>query len=205
RLVTRLIDASSGRIGFAGKELGAIPAARFARVPERARIQMVFQDAGESLNPRFTAFQAIVDPLRRLTPLRAAALAGRVHEAAGLAGLPEELLGRFPHQLSGRQKARVGIPRPIAVDPRLVILAAPAQHQFEVGGAERALAGLVDDRLAGKRRQLGDDFPARLAAHQDAAARTRVADAGADTPRAPALVFRKICEIGAMSLAGVED
>src|SRR5438876_10361562 len=94
RLVTRLIDASAGRIGFAGEKIGEIPARRFARVTERARIQMVFQDAGESLNPRFTAFQAIADPLRRLARLRGTALAARVHEAAGLAGLPDELLSR---------------------------------------------------------------------------------------------------------------
>ena len=81
------------------------------------RIQMVFQDAGESLNPRFTAFQAIADRLRRLTRLRGPRLAARVHEAAGLAGLPDELLGRFPLQLSGGQKARVGIARAIAVEP----------------------------------------------------------------------------------------
>jgi hypothetical protein len=80
-----------------------------------------------------------------------------------------------------------------------------AQHQFEVGGAERALAGLVDDRLAGQRRQLGDDVPARLAAHQDAAARAGIADAGADLARAPALVGRQVGEIGAMALAGVDD
>jgi ABC-type glutathione transport system ATPase component len=125
RLVARLIDASSGRIGFAGKELGEIPGARFARMPERANIEMVFQDAGESLNPRFTAFQAIADPLRRLTPRRGAALSARVHEAAGLAGLSDELLSRFPHQLSGGQKARVGIARAIAVEPRLLILDEP--------------------------------------------------------------------------------
>jgi ABC-type glutathione transport system ATPase component len=125
RLVARLIDASSGRIGFAGKELGETPGARFARMPERANIEMVFQDAGESLNPRFTAFQAIADPLRRLTPRRGAALSARVHEAAGLAGLSDELLSRFPHQLSGGQKARVGIARAIAVEPRLLILDEP--------------------------------------------------------------------------------
>jgi len=125
RLVARAIDASSGRIGFAGREIANIPARRFARMPERARIQMVFQDAGESLNPRFTAFQAIADPLRRLTRLRGAALAARVHEAAALAGLPDELLSRFPHQLSGGQKARVGIARAIAVEPRLLILDEP--------------------------------------------------------------------------------
>jgi oligopeptide/dipeptide ABC transporter ATP-binding protein len=125
RLVSRLLDASAGRIGFAGEEIGEIPARRFARVPERARIQMVFQDAGESLNPRFTAFQVIADPLRRLTRLHGATLAARVHEVAGLAGLPDELLSRFPHQLSGGQKARVGIARAIAVEPGLLILDEP--------------------------------------------------------------------------------
>ena len=125
RLVTRLIDPSSGNIAFAGNEIGEIPARRFARTPQRAAIQMVFQDAGESLNPRFTAARAIADPLFRLSRLRGSALAERVREAAGLAGLPDELLGRFPHQLSGGQKARVGIARAIAVEPRLMILDEP--------------------------------------------------------------------------------
>ena len=86
-----------------------------------------------------------------------------------------------------------------------VLDAAQAQHQFEIGGAERALAGLVDDRLAVARRQLGNDLPAGLAAHQDAAARPGIADAGADLPRAPALVGGQIGEIGAMAFAGVDD
>ncbi len=86
-----------------------------------------------------------------------------------------------------------------------VVDAAQPQQQFEIGGAERALAGLVDDRLALARRELGDDLPARLAAHQDAAARTGIADAGADLARAPTLVRRQIGEIGAMAFAGVEN
>jgi oligopeptide/dipeptide ABC transporter ATP-binding protein len=125
RLVTRLIDPTEGRIRFDGKDIGDQPAHRFGKAPQRAQIQMVFQDATDSLNPRFTAFRAIADPLRRLRRLSGTALRERVEEAARLTGLPAELLGRFPHQLSGGQKARVGIARAIAVEPRLLILDEP--------------------------------------------------------------------------------
>jgi len=125
RLLARLIDPSSGDIRFAGREIGAVPARRFGRAAERASIQMVFQDPTDSLNPRFTAADAIADPVRRLRRDRWPDPAPRVREVAGLCGLPEELLSRFPHQLSGGQKARVGIARALAVEPRLLILDEP--------------------------------------------------------------------------------
>ncbi len=54
-MVMRLLDKTSGDIVFDGEDIGSIPAAKFAVLPQRKRIQMVFQDPTDSLNPRFTA------------------------------------------------------------------------------------------------------------------------------------------------------
>ena len=125
RLLARLLDPTEGRIVFDGQDLAAIPAARFARRPERAAIQMVFQDPTDSLNPRFTARETIREPLTLRGAWRGAAADARVDEVALQVGLPLALLSRFPHQLSGGQKARVGIARALAVKPRLLILDEP--------------------------------------------------------------------------------
>ena len=126
RLVCRLLDPDDGDIVFNGESIARIPARAFHRSPLRRDIQIVFQDPNDSLNPRYTAFDSIAHPLRRLEGLRdGAALTSRVREAAGRAGLPMDLLQRFPHQLSGGQKARVGIARAVAPSPRLMILDEP--------------------------------------------------------------------------------
>ena len=126
RLVCRLIDPDGGDILLDGQPIGAMPARDFHRSPLRRAVQIVFQDPHDSLNPRLAAFDSIAHPLRRLEHMRdGAALDDRVREAAARAGLPPELLGRYPHQLSGGQKARVGIARAIAPRPRLLVLDEP--------------------------------------------------------------------------------
>ncbi|MBT6286361.1 MAG: ABC transporter ATP-binding protein [Rhodospirillaceae bacterium] len=125
-MISRLIDKTEGEIIFDGVDIGAVPAKDFARHELRPAIQMVFQDPTESLNPRFTAFQSISDPMRRLGGVTSTDEAwSRAELVAKQVGLPAHLLTRFPHQLSGGQKARVGIARAIALHPKLLILDEP--------------------------------------------------------------------------------
>ncbi len=149
RLLARLLDPSDGRIVFAGQQLGEIRAERFARTPQRAAIQMVFQDPTDSLNPRFSARNAIAEPLRLLTGLSGAEVDARVDEVALQVGLPLALLPRYAHQLSGGQKARVGIARALAVKPRLLILDEPT------AALDVSVQAVVLQLLADLRRQLG--------------------------------------------------
>ena len=123
RLITRMLDPTAGDVIYRGRNIGFIPARRFAATQFRPKIQMVFQDPTDSLNPRHTAFDAIAEPVRRLGGGRD--LQEKVADAARKVGLPEELLPRYPHQLSGGQKARVGIARAIVMLPDLLVLDEP--------------------------------------------------------------------------------
>lgn len=126
RVISRLIDTSSGRVVLNGTDIGSILARDAHRSPMRREVQLVFQDPEGSLNPRFNVFDSIADPIRRLMERgKPEQLRKRVEEIAGQVELSPELLGRYPHQLSGGQMARVGIARAIGVRPSLLILDEP--------------------------------------------------------------------------------
>ncbi|GHT86509.1 hypothetical protein AGMMS49960_07130 [Betaproteobacteria bacterium] len=125
RLLTRTLDPSAGQVRFRNHDLGLIRARDMARHPQRKNIQMVFQDPTDSLNPRYTARQTIAESVRLLCGLGRAQADARVDEVADWVGLPHALLERYPHQLSGGQKARVGIARAIVSRPALLVLDEP--------------------------------------------------------------------------------
>jgi len=148
KLITRLLDPTAGEIVFAGENVASLPARDFARSALRARIQKVFQDPTDSLNPRFTAFDLIADPLRRMRGLSGEALRAGVEAAAADVALPHPLLTRYPHQLSGGQKARIGIARAIALEPALLVLDEPtAALDVSVQAVILHLLAELKDRL----------------------------------------------------------
>jgi len=120
----RLIANQGGEITFDGQRIEGF--SRGQMQPLRSRMQIVFQDPFSSLNPRMSVGQIIEEGLQvnGLGRTRAERLV-RVREALTSAGMPGDILGRFPHEFSGGQRQRIAIARAIALEPEFMLLDEP--------------------------------------------------------------------------------
>jgi len=125
------------------------PAAPADRKAMARAVQMVFQDAAGSLNPRLTIAQILAEPLAvhgLAAPAQHRTHARRLLEEVGLTATH---LDRYPHQLSGGQRQRVAIARALAVDPKLLVCDEP------VSALDMTVQAQVLDLLARIRRERG--------------------------------------------------
>ncbi|MDB2249303.1 dipeptide ABC transporter ATP-binding protein [Halorubrum ezzemoulense] len=120
--ILHLDPPTDGRVVFAGEDLGSLSKSDLRK--RRKDMQMVFQDPMSSLDPRMTAGQTIMEPLK-IHGLAEGRHRERVFELMDAVGLERGQFGRYPHELSGGQRQRVGIARSLAVDPDFIVADEP--------------------------------------------------------------------------------
>jgi oligopeptide transport system ATP-binding protein len=124
RAIIRLVEPTSGVIRYDGVEISRLGSRAFW--PYRKKIQIIFQDPYNSLNPRLSVFEIVGEALEIHFPkMTRAERRERVAELLKQVGLVPEYLDRYPHEFSGGQRQRIGIARALAVKPEFIVCDEP--------------------------------------------------------------------------------
>lgn len=188
RIALGLERPTVGRVEFDGVDLTA--AGRREWKPIRRRVQFVHQNPFAALDPRFTVFESISEPLVALRLGDRASRAARARELIDRVGLPQSFLGRLPSELSGGQRQRVAIARALAPAPELVLLDEPVSAlDVSVQAQILALLSSLQEDLGVSYLFVSHDLAVVADLSHDVVVlhRGRVAEAGrtADVFRAP--------------------
>ncbi|HSK17124.1 MAG TPA: ABC transporter ATP-binding protein [Gaiellaceae bacterium] len=148
--ILRLVEAEAGTIRFDGVDVGGLDGGDLRAL--RRRMQIIYQDPYESLDPRFRVRTTVEEPLIVHGIGSRAERRREAEEALALTGLdpPELFLDRYPHELSGGQRQRVAIAASLVLHPDLLVADEPVS-MLDVS-VRAGILSILDDL---RRRGLG--------------------------------------------------